>query len=290
LTWPDAEDPSAIGSRKATTGDVALSGAHYCQDVALTAKRVSTNIGIIHDAGHAKPCEIAERFARDRRHVRRAFLPQHARLFSPLGVEPRGSPDIEPMFSDFKSRGFGIQETQTQYTDRLGRLILILSLFDHDLSGFCCIRAGRLALTGRFGIISFSHRDIVLSCRSPSTGPSRLGCGTQPRTRRLPKKKIGAAAQETRQRQALLVHARAAHSRQAYAPSPAAAKTLGVPVKLMDGEGQTQSYKRHNKPFKQRKSANGTSACYPTRLFLDGLLPTAEIVSRSSRPFRFSTP
>ena len=32
------------------------------------------------------------------------------------------------MFSDFKSRGFGIQETQIQYPDRLGRLILVMSL------------------------------------------------------------------------------------------------------------------------------------------------------------------
>ena len=59
LTWPDAEGPSAIGSRKATTGDVALSGAHDFQDVALTTKRVSTNFGIIHDAGHAKPWIVA---------------------------------------------------------------------------------------------------------------------------------------------------------------------------------------------------------------------------------------
>jgi hypothetical protein len=35
---------------------------------------------------------------------------------------------IEPLFSDFKSRGFGIQDTQIQYPDRLGRLILVMSL------------------------------------------------------------------------------------------------------------------------------------------------------------------
>jgi hypothetical protein len=74
-----------IGSRKTTTGDLALSGAHYFEDVALTAKRVSTNIGIIHDAGHAEPCEIAERFARDRRHVRPTRLPYNPRLCEPLG-------------------------------------------------------------------------------------------------------------------------------------------------------------------------------------------------------------
>jgi len=35
------------------------------------------------------------------------------------------------------------------------------------------------------------------------------------------------------------------------------------------GSGEGQSSKRHNKPFKQRKSASGTIACYPIRLFPD---------------------
>ena len=35
---------------------------------------------------------------------------------------------IEPMFSDFKSRGFGIEETQLRYADRLDRLILVMAL------------------------------------------------------------------------------------------------------------------------------------------------------------------
>src|SRR3954465_3079647 len=34
----------------------------------------------------------------------------------------------EPMFSDFKSRGFGIEETQLRYPDRLDRLILVMAL------------------------------------------------------------------------------------------------------------------------------------------------------------------
>jgi hypothetical protein len=32
------------------------------------------------------------------------------------------------MFSDFKSRGFGLEQTHIQYPDRLARLILIMSL------------------------------------------------------------------------------------------------------------------------------------------------------------------
>jgi hypothetical protein len=35
---------------------------------------------------------------------------------------------IEPMFSDFKSRGFGLAQTQIRYPLRLGRLILIMAL------------------------------------------------------------------------------------------------------------------------------------------------------------------
>src|SRR3712207_1674045 len=36
---------------------------------------------------------------------------------------------IEPMFSDFKSRGFGIEDTQLRYADRLDRLILVRALY-----------------------------------------------------------------------------------------------------------------------------------------------------------------
>ena len=32
------------------------------------------------------------------------------------------------MFSDFKSRGFGIEDTQLRYADRLDRLILVMAL------------------------------------------------------------------------------------------------------------------------------------------------------------------
>jgi hypothetical protein len=101
-----------IGSRKTTTGDLALSGVHYFQDVVLTGKRVSTNIGIIHDAGHAEPWIIA--------------MSAEPSYLSTLEYSRRWG--IEPMFSDFKSRGFGIQDTQIQYPDRLGRLILVMSL------------------------------------------------------------------------------------------------------------------------------------------------------------------
>ncbi len=100
------------GSLKATTGELANSGAHYFDNVALTGKRVSTNIGIIRDPGHTEPWIIAMS-------VKPGYL-------STLEYSTRWG--IEPMFSDFKSRGFGLQETQIQCPNRLGRLILVMSL------------------------------------------------------------------------------------------------------------------------------------------------------------------
>jgi len=32
------------------------------------------------------------------------------------------------MFSDFKSRGFGVEDTQIQHSDRLARLLLVMAL------------------------------------------------------------------------------------------------------------------------------------------------------------------
>ena len=44
-------------------------------------------------------------------------------------LEYAGRWGIEPMFSDFKSRGFGIEDTQLRYPDRLDRLILVMALY-----------------------------------------------------------------------------------------------------------------------------------------------------------------
>ena len=171
-----------IGSRKATTGELALSEAHYFKDVALTAKRVSTNIGIIHDAGHAEPWIVA--------------MSAEPSYLSTLEYSRRWG--IEPMFSDFKSRGFGIQDTQIQCPDRLGRLILVMSL-------------------ALYWAVSTGMWD---AAENPTPN----------------EKKDRASAQKARQKQALLVHTRTPHSCQTYAPSLAAAKALGLPAKLMDGE------------------------------------------------------
>lgn len=101
-----------IGSRKTDTGALANSGEHYFEDVALTGKRVRTNIGIIRDPANAEPWIIA--------------MSAKPGYLTTLDYSKRWG--IEPMFSDFKSRGFGIEQTQIHYPDRVGRLILVMAL------------------------------------------------------------------------------------------------------------------------------------------------------------------
>ena len=100
------------GATKTTTGGLALSGGHDFEAVALTGQRVTTNIGIICDPGHAEPWIIA--------------MSAKPGYLTTLDYAARWG--IEPMFSDFKSRGFGLEQTHLRYPDRLSRLILVMSL------------------------------------------------------------------------------------------------------------------------------------------------------------------
>jgi hypothetical protein len=95
-----------------TTGEMARSGRHYFEGIELTAKRVATNIGVIKDPGHAEPWIIA--------------MPEKPSYLNTLEYSERWG--IEPMFSDFKSRGFGIEQTHIQHSQRLSRLILVMAL------------------------------------------------------------------------------------------------------------------------------------------------------------------
>ena len=100
------------GAIRTTTSALALSGDHYFEAVTLTGKRVTTNIGVIRDPGHAEPWIIA--------------MSAKPGYLTTLGYANRWG--IEPMFSDFKSRGFGLEQTHLRYPDRLSRLILVMSL------------------------------------------------------------------------------------------------------------------------------------------------------------------
>ena len=97
---------------RTTTGQCARDRVYYLEDVELTGRRARTHIGIIHDPGHAEPWIIA--------------MSENPGYLRTLEYSARWG--IEPMFSDFKSRGFGIEDTQLRYADRLDRLILVMAL------------------------------------------------------------------------------------------------------------------------------------------------------------------
>ncbi len=94
----------------------------YLSGVELTAAaRVRTNIGVIHDPGHDEPWIVAMS-------ARPGYL-------TTLDYSKRWG--IEPMFSDFKSRGFGLDDTQIRYPDRLARLVLVMAL-----ALYCAVSTG----------------------------------------------------------------------------------------------------------------------------------------------------
>lgn len=93
----------------------------YLTGVELTAKRAPTNIGVIHDPGHDEPWIVA--------------MSDEPSYLSTLDYARRWG--IEPMFSDFKSRGFGLDDTQIRHPDRLARLVLVMALALH-----CAVSTG----------------------------------------------------------------------------------------------------------------------------------------------------
>ena len=101
-----------LGATRTTTGALALSGGHYFENILLTGKRITTNLGIIRDPGHTEPWIIA--------------MSAKPGYLTTLGYAARWG--IEPILSDFKSRGFGLQQTHLRYPDRLARLILVMAL------------------------------------------------------------------------------------------------------------------------------------------------------------------
>lgn len=110
-------------------GDIVTTGAlaagfteRYLADVRLFASGAPTNLGILHEAGHPEPWIIAMDCAPNR-----AAVHDYGRRWG-----------IEPLFSDFKSRGFNLEATQLRAPDRLDRLLLLMALALH-----WCVRAGQ---------------------------------------------------------------------------------------------------------------------------------------------------
>src|SRR5215210_5198836 len=90
-------------------------GEHRLSDIELTEKRVRTNVAMVHEAGHPEPWMIA--------------LSQAPSVHTAFDYGLRWG--IEAMFSDFKTRGFGLEDSHIARTDRLDRLVLVLSLALH---------------------------------------------------------------------------------------------------------------------------------------------------------------
>lgn len=80
--------------------------------VMLSNSGVKTNVGVIQDEGKLEPWIIA--------------MDCNPTQYTVLDYGMRWS--IEPLFSDFKSRGFDITITQLIHAERIERLILVLSI------------------------------------------------------------------------------------------------------------------------------------------------------------------
>ena len=94
------------------TGEIAELMPEGLANAELYSTGIITNIGVLHEDGHKEPWIIAMNVA-----------PSEYRI---LDYGMRWS--IEAMFSDFKTRGFGITQSQIKKPDRLARLILVLTI------------------------------------------------------------------------------------------------------------------------------------------------------------------
>lgn len=87
-------------------------GDHMLTDVELTEQRARTHVAMLHEEGHPEPWIIA--------------LSDPPTTWRAYDYGLRWG--IEAMFSDYKTRGFNLEDSQIERTDRLDRLLLVLSL------------------------------------------------------------------------------------------------------------------------------------------------------------------
>jgi hypothetical protein len=90
-------------------------GEHMLKDIELTEKRARTHVAMLHEEGHPEPWIIAM-----------SDLPTTWRA-GDYGLRW----GVVAMFSDYKTRGFNLEDSQIERTDRLDRLVLVLSLALH---------------------------------------------------------------------------------------------------------------------------------------------------------------
>jgi hypothetical protein len=97
---------------ESTLGECFARGQHMLSGIGLTAKRVVTNVAMVHEAGHPEPWIIA--------------LSEAPSVHRAVDYGLRWG--IEAMFSDFKTRGFGIEHSHIRIPRRLDHLILVMAL------------------------------------------------------------------------------------------------------------------------------------------------------------------
>jgi hypothetical protein len=87
-------------------------GLTFLEEATLTGVREQTNIAVVREDGHDTAWIIAM-----------AKKPDAYKAFD-YGMRW----GIESMFSDFKTRGFGLEDSQMRYPERLERLILVMAI------------------------------------------------------------------------------------------------------------------------------------------------------------------
>jgi Transposase DDE domain len=87
-------------------------GLTFLQDAVLTGFHEQTNIAVVREAGYENAWIIA--------------MAKRPDFYKAFDYAMRWG--IESMFSDFKTRGFGLEDSQMRYPDRLERLILIMAI------------------------------------------------------------------------------------------------------------------------------------------------------------------
>jgi hypothetical protein len=95
-----------------TTGEVVTALPNGVENAELYGSGVRTGIGTLHEKGHKEPWIIA--------------MDAKPNVYTVLDYGLRWG--IEAMFSDFKSRGFGLMQSQIKKPERMERLILIMAL------------------------------------------------------------------------------------------------------------------------------------------------------------------
>ncbi len=95
-----------------TTGEAVSLMPGGLEGAELSGSGVVTNIGLLHEKGHPEPWIIA--------------MDARPGKYTTLDYGLRWG--IEAMFSDFKSRGFGLTQSHIERPDRVERLILVMAM------------------------------------------------------------------------------------------------------------------------------------------------------------------